>query len=63
MTTTADSSRHVPIGVIEDYLAQGFEGVLGVTGTPTGRLLINPQHQTLAVQFPGDRACPKRGRA
>jgi len=57
VTTTADSNRHVPVGVIEDYLLQGLDGVLGVSGTPTGRLLIDPHHETLAVQFPaGDRA-------
>ena len=43
--------------VIEDYLVQGTGGVLGVAGSPTGRLLIDPHHHTLAVQFPaGDRA-------
>lgn len=52
MTTTADSSRHVPVGVVEDYLVQGLDGVLGVDGSPAGRLLIGPHHQTLAVQFP-----------
>ena len=41
----------MPIGVIEDYLVQGLDGVLGVAGSPTGRLLISPHHQTLAVQF------------
>ena len=54
MTTTDDSSRHVPIGVVEDYLVQGLDGVLGVDGSPAGRLLISPHHQTLAVQFPPD---------
>lgn len=57
MTTPADPGRHVPVGVVEDYLVQGTDGVLGVTGSPTGRLLIDPHHQTLAVQFPaGERA-------
>ena len=56
MTTTNDSSRHVPVGVVEDYLVQGLEGVIAVDGSPTGRLLISPHHQTLAVQFsPGPR--------
>jgi hypothetical protein len=55
--TSADSSRHVPVGVIEDYLVHGLDGVLGVPGSPTGRVLIDPHHQTLAVEFPaGDRA-------
>jgi hypothetical protein len=58
VTTSADSSRHVPIGVIEDYLVQDLDGVIGVPGSPTGRLLIDPHHKTLAVQFPAGVRAP-----
>ncbi len=30
MTTPSDPGRHAPVGVIEDYLVQGPEGVLGI---------------------------------
>ena len=51
-------SRHVPIGVIEDYVVHGLEGVIGYAGTPTGRLQIDPQHQTLAIEFPAVGRAP-----
>jgi hypothetical protein len=57
MTTPTDAGRHVPVGVIEEYLVGGTEGMLGVSGSPTGRLLIDPRHHLIAVQFlAGDRA-------
>jgi hypothetical protein len=47
----------VPVGLIEDYLVSGLDGVIGVAGSPAGRLVIDPHHGTLAVQFQaGDRA-------
>jgi hypothetical protein len=44
--------------VVEDYLSQGLDGVLGVEGSPVGRLLISPHNKTLAVQFPAESRAP-----
>src|SRR5437879_2172485 len=58
MTTTADSHRHAPLAVIENYLAQGLNGVLGVEGSPAGIVLIDPHHGTLAIRFPAHGRVP-----
>jgi putative PD-(D/E)XK family protein DUF4420 len=59
VTTKADPSRHVPVGVIEDYVNSGLDGVIGYAGAPQGRLIISPQHRMLAVQFPAGARAPQ----
>jgi hypothetical protein len=50
--------RHVPLSVIEDYLSQGLDGVLGIEGKPSARLVIESANRLLAVRFPADDVLP-----
>jgi hypothetical protein len=52
------AGRHTSIAVIEGYLGRGIEGVLGVTGDPPGRIVIDPHRATLAVRVPADGHTP-----
>src|ERR1700722_17047036 len=50
--------RHADIAVIERYIAERLDGVLGVVGVPPGRFIIDPHRRILAVRFPAGGNTP-----
>ena len=48
------SERHPPLAVVENYLSQGVNGVLGIDGDPPAQLVIEATTSSIAVRVPFD---------
>jgi hypothetical protein len=58
MTTTNSPSRHVPIEVVESYVARNLHGILTIEGDPTARLIIDAPETLLSLQVPAEENEP-----
>src|SRR5712691_8282006 len=48
------SERHPQLAVVENYLSQGINGVLGIDGDPPAQLVIEATPPSIAVRVPFD---------